>query len=221
MFSQQYILQTLKNTLAANPTGEKLIRVYITAGDGFGLCIHGTPRLIILVDDFTPPSPLQLTRGVSLMTYCYSRPTPLAKSTNYTEGVLATIIAKKKKHDEAVFVNHKNELIEGTTYNIIAQTSSGWVTPKEGLLPGITLQTVMRLLSKMKCKIHYRNIKLSELKNLEGLFITSSNREILPVRRVDNIAINVSAASQNAPPILEQFRRYVERYTAANKKFWE
>ena len=220
-FSAKKILENLKKTLAANPAGEKLIRIYITAGDGHGLGIHGQARLLILVDDFTPPPANQITRGVSLMTYKYLRPTPLAKSTNYTEAVLATIMAKKKKFDEAVFVNNKSELTEGTTYNIIAQTSAGWIIPSEGLLPGITLQTITRLLKKSKQQITFRNIKLSELTTLKGLFITSSNREILPVRRIDKIPIKISNTSQNTSLIFQHFRSYVDRYTAANQKFWK
>ncbi len=219
-FQKNEIFSALKKTLLANPGGEKLIRIYITAGEGAGLRPIGQPRLIVLVDDFTPPPLEHQTSGVSLMTYPYMRPTPQAKSTNYTEAVLATILAKRKNFDEAVFVNSRSELTEGTTYNLLAHTASGWVVPTDGLLLGITIQIVLRLLKRHRQKVHLRNITLKDLAKCFGLYMTSSTREILPVRQVDRMTLPIETDSQKDFSLHAAFREYTRLYSSRHKKYW-
>lgn len=106
------ILSAIKASLTSNPPGDKLIRIFLTGGDGSGLVQNTNARLIICVDPFKPFPTKQYTEGVKLWPHSYVRTNPEAKSTNYSEAVIATSHANSNDFDEAVYTNFRGELTE-------------------------------------------------------------------------------------------------------------
>lgn len=181
--SAQEIHQAINDALKNNPPGEKLIRIFLTGGDGAGVLQTGKPRLLICVDHFKPFPKIQYSQGVKLMPYTHQRSNPQAKSTNYCDAVTATYLARKSRCDEAVYINEHGHLTEGTTFNILCYTPKSWIIPRDQILFGLTARVVEGYLKRLKQKVIYRDIAPRDLRCAE-VYITSSNREIIPVRLI-------------------------------------
>jgi branched-chain amino acid aminotransferase len=175
--------------LGANDFEDSLIRIYVTGGEAAGFAPAGRERLLILVDPLRIYPVRQYAEGVSLATRMMQRSLPLAKSTDYVIGVRETIWAKKGGFDEVAFLDSQSALLEGTTFNIVAVRNAELVTPKEGVLRGITLQHTLKLAEKAGLAIRRAPISPRELARADEMFITSSTREVMPVARVDHTRI--------------------------------
>ena len=130
----------------------------------------------------------QYTRGFSLLYSSVRRnetsPLTAIKSLNQGDNILQRRAALYRGFDEAVFLNSKGELTEGTVSNLFFVADKRLYTPDTncGLLAG----TVRRwLIEKYNAKeIHLRT---KELGFFQEMFITNSLLGIMPVCRLDTL----------------------------------
>ena len=176
-------------TLRVNSFKESLIKIYVTGGISSGFIPEKKGTVIIWVEPFHAFPSWQYTKGISLYTTSLVRSFPEAKSTSYLSGVVATIEAKQKRFDEAVFVDKKGAILEGSTFNVFAIKNKTLITPQHDILVGITAEEVIKLARKEKLTLIRKPISTSDLRTCSELFITSSNRELIPVKRVNQIQI--------------------------------
>ncbi len=113
---------------------------------------------------------------------------PEAKSGNYLNNVMAMHEAKKQGADDALLVNSRNEITEGTTFNLWMSKENKVLTPAitSGLLQGITRQKVIEICQKENINFEETIIKPSQLLEADEVFITSSTRGIMPVGRIND-----------------------------------
>ncbi len=109
------------------------------------------------------------------------------KTISYGENVVALAYAKKQGGSEAIFANTAGSLCEGTGSNIFIVYEGDLVTPpvSAGCLPGITRALVLELCEKLDVPVQQRNVPLRALAEASEAFLTSSLREVQPVRTVD------------------------------------
>jgi branched-chain amino acid aminotransferase len=109
------------------------------------------------------------------------------KTISYGENVVALAYAKKQGGTEAIFANTAGSLCEGTGSNIFIVYEGDLITPpvSAGCLPGITRALVLELCEKYDIQVQQRNIPLRALAEASEAFLTSSLREVQPVRTVD------------------------------------
>ncbi len=69
------------------------------------------------------------------------------KTFNYTQSIQALIEANKKNFDDSLFLNTKNELCCGTTFNLLLRRNNKWLTPRKesGCMPGIMINKLLNL----------------------------------------------------------------------------
>jgi len=69
------------------------------------------------------------------------------KTFNYIQSIQALIEANKKKFDDSLLLNTKNELCCGTTFNLILKRKDKWFTPRKesGCMPGIMISKLLDL----------------------------------------------------------------------------
>jgi branched-chain amino acid aminotransferase len=183
------IKKRVGQTLKANRFSESLIKIYATGGVSSGFTPENKGTVIIWVEPFKPFPQWQYKKGISLYTTSLTRSFPEIKSTSYLSGVVATVEAKKRGFDEAVFVDRAGAILEGSTFNVFALKNNQIITPEKNILIGITAQEVVKLIKKEGLKLVRKPISSSLLKSCSELFITSSNRELIPAIRVNHIKI--------------------------------
>ena len=168
---------------------EANIRILVTGGsspDFFTPADH--PRLIVLATDIPALPAHWYTKGIKVITFFQQRVLPDAKATNYIPAVLALKEAKAQGAVEAIYTTQDNLVLEGTTSNLFALIDGALVTPENGVLKGITRKTVIELGKKL-FPVAEQDLSLETLLSASELFITGTNKGIVPVIQVNDQTI--------------------------------
>lgn len=165
---------------------EANIRILVTGGSSPDFFMPAdNPRLIVLATDI-PALPVHwYTNGVKVITFFQQRVLPDAKATNYIPAVLALKEAKAQGAVEALYTTRDNMVLEGTTSNLFALIDGTLVTPENGVLKGITRKTVIELGKKL-FPVAEQDLSLETLLSASELFITGTNKGIVPVIQVND-----------------------------------
>ena len=104
------------------------------------------------------------------------------KTTSYAENVVALRAAHDAGADEALFVDTRGRVCEGTGSNVFYFVNGHLVTPSlaTGCLAGVTRELVMELVDVMVA-----DAPVGLLGGADEAFITSSTRDVLPVSHLD------------------------------------
>lgn len=191
---------------------ESNIRIVYTGGiSPDGVTPQGNGILMIMV---TPKHELPdwwYSDGAAVVTVGMERFIPTSKSTNYLNAVFAQQMAKKQGAIEAIYVDRQNRVLEGTTTNIFGLKDGMLVTPPDGILGGITRSVVLDL-AKDKHDIALRHIDMGELHTFDEIFISASNKEIVPVIRVNEMVVADGKPGKQTLEIMRLFREYTDAY---------
>lgn len=212
-WSNQEIEESVMKTLDKNPElQEANIRILITGGESLdGLVPDGNGKLIVMV---TPPkkNPANwYTDGVKIITTSTERFLPDAKSINYLAGVMALQAAKQANAIEAIYVNKNNMLLEGTTTNFFCFIDGKLVTVGKNVLSGITRKVIAELAAD-HFEIEIRDVNIGEIPKMDEVFISASNKEIVPVIQIDDHIIADGKLGPNTQKIMSLFRVFTTNY---------
>lgn len=188
-WSRRQLADIIGKTLSRNYFAEANIRTIITGGSSPDFVTpQGRPRLLVLVSP-APELPQKWYKdGVKIIVYHGERLIPDAKSLNYVPGTMAMDLARRQGAVEAVYVDRQNRVRECSSSNIFAFQGDDLITPAEGILEGITRQVVIDLAQK-RFRVHLREVLLTELLKADEVFITGSNKGIVPVVAIDQATI--------------------------------
>lgn len=105
------------------------------------------------------------------------------KTTSYAENVVALTYAHGRDAGEAIFANTRGRLCEGTGSNVFLGIGGRLLTPplSAGCLAGITRDLVLQWLPD----VVEEDLPELALHQANEAFLTSSTRDIQPIRRVD------------------------------------
>jgi branched-chain amino acid aminotransferase len=105
------------------------------------------------------------------------------KTTSYADNVVALARAVERGASEAIFANTRGELCEGTGSNVFVAVGGRLITPPldSGCLPGITRELVLEWLGD----VVEEPLPLGALAGADEAFLTSSTRDVQPIRTVD------------------------------------
>lgn len=176
-------------TLGRNSHAESNVRMIVTGGDSDdNIMPRGDSRLVVMVTPFTPPPEAWYRDGVKVITERAERYIPEAKTLNYIPAIVALQKARSQGAIDAIYVDRAERALEGTTTNLFAFFGDVLVTPNEGILCGITREVVLELASDLY-EVQIRDLSAEELLRADEVFITSSNKQICPVRQIDDKVI--------------------------------
>ena len=191
---------------------ESNIRIVYTGGiSPDGVTPQGNGILMVLVTPKLELPAWWYTDGAAVATVDMERFIPTSKSTNYLSAVFAQQLAKKQGAIEAIYVDRQNRVLEGTTTNIFGFKGGTLVTPPDGILPGITRSVVLDL-AKAAYEINLRHIDLDELKAFDEIFISASNKEIVPIIRINDMTVADGKPGPQTRNIMSMFREYTDAY---------
>ncbi len=211
--SNEQICDIVVQTIEKNPHHtESNIRIVYTGGvSPDGVTPQGNGILMVMV---TPKHELPTwwyTKGAKIITIDIERFIPTSKSTNYLSAVFAQQKAHKTGAVEAIYKDRENRLLEGTTTNLFCFKGNKLITPPDNILPGITRSVVLNL-TKDHYEIELRHINADELKEMDEIFITASNKEIVPVIQMDEMAIGNGKPGDKTCSVMEMFKKYTQDY---------
>ncbi len=215
-WSDEEIAQAVYDTMDKNPGYEEAnIRIVVTGGESSnGVLPEGKGKLIVMVTEKHSLPDWWYTDGAPVITVDIERYIPEAKSINYMNAVMAQQKAVKAKSIEAIYVDKDNRVLEGTTTNIFCFKGNKIITPGKDILNGITRKVVLEMVGDMY-DLEIRDILKDELKDFDEIFITASNKEIVPVNRIDDLVIGNGKPGPKTLAVMDAFRELTGAYGKA------
>lgn len=196
------------DTLRRNHLPEANIRILVTGGvSADGIMPITKAGLIVLV---TPPREYPVEyyeHGVKVITIEIDRYIPNAKTINYIPAIVALKKARQAGAIEALYVNRENCILEGTTTNFFVFRGNQLITPKDDILPGVTREVVLEL-AQEKFEIIEYPLAIDDLSGVDEAFICASNKEIMPVRQVNDLQIGNQTPGPNTQLLMDRFWKY-------------
>lgn len=164
-------------------TKQPTVRLIITGGqsrDGF------TSLQSAFYGISTPLPPSLSLLPIALQTTKLQRSFASVKTLNYVPAIVALKKAKAQGFQEALFTNHRGEILEATTSNVFVWKKDRLITSDSSqILRGITRALILRL-AKSEFSIEERPLLYEELSEVTEAFTSSSIKEILSISQIDH-----------------------------------
>jgi branched-chain amino acid aminotransferase len=125
--------------------------------------------------------------------------------------------AQARGFDEVILLNERGEVAECTSANIfIAEGNNVWTPPlNSGCLPGITREVLLGETLVPGIRVRERTLMPADLESADEVFITSTTRNLLPVRQIEERSVGRSDRIWDA--LETAFEKYVSSYVAGHK----
>jgi branched-chain amino acid aminotransferase len=187
--------EAMEQSVAENKrTGDGYIRALVTRGPGsLGLDPRKTtPQIIIIVDDISLFPRENYEKGLAIVSVPTIRNHPNAinpriKSLNYLNSIIAKMEALQANCVEALMINHKGEVAEGTGDNIFIVKQGVLKTPPPdaGILEGITRGAIMELARANNIVVQESTMTRYDVYTADECFLTGTAAEVIPVVKCD------------------------------------
>jgi branched-chain amino acid aminotransferase len=191
---------------------ESNVRIVYTGGvSSDGVTPEGNGKLMVMVTPRHLLPETVYTDGAKVITADIERFLPDAKSTSYLNAVYALQLANRADAIETVYVDRHQRVLEGTTSNIFFVQGNTLVTAGTDILPGITRQVILDLV-RDRFQVELRDIGRNELDQVDEAFLTASNKEVVPVTRLDDRVIGGGVPGEKTREIMELFSEYTAAF---------
>ncbi len=151
-------------------------------------------------------------QGVTSITIQYERLFPNAKTLNMLPSYLAYKKAKDKNCYDALLLNRHGNILEGTRTNFFTMKDRVLYTaPKKTILDGVTRQTVIAVAKEKGFSIEEWDISLSQLKEYDAAFFTSTSAKILPIHQIDDFVF------PSFPSVLRKLMNHYDDFLEKSK----
>jgi branched-chain amino acid aminotransferase len=216
--SDRELLDQLEALAARAANEESYIRIIVSRG--VGDCSYSFERVqgptVVMVVKPLPAYPDWHYRdGIRAAAVAVRRNHPRAldpaiKSSNLLNNILAVREAQARQAEEPVLLNHEGFLAEGASTNVFVGRGGALQTPPlaAGILAGITREVVLELAGRLGIACQEKPLHLDDLLAADEAFLTSTTREIVPVKQVDETPIGDGRPGPLTRRLLEAFRAY-------------
>jgi branched-chain amino acid aminotransferase len=134
------------------------------------------------------------------------------KVTSWAQNLTWNEKAHEDGYDEVLLLNEHGEVSECTSANVFIVRGTEVFTPPlatSGCLPGVTRALLLEELHLPGLTVREGAFKPAELEQADGVFITSTTRDLLPVLTVDKRPL------QQAPEVLSRLQDAFRGYRSA------
>ncbi len=210
-YTREHITGIIQEIIERNSYKHASIRILVTGGESEdGILPSGNTVLAVLITQLGERDMERFARGYKVITSRLQRVSPEAKTTNYIEAVRSLKEATRRDAVDALFVNEQGHVLEGTRSNFFVFQGNTLITPRVGVLIGVTRNTVLELAQGL-FTLDERPISLDELAHVDEAFITSSSKEITPVIQIDDIVIGDGKPGPHTTTLEQRFIEMVEQ----------
>jgi branched-chain amino acid aminotransferase len=216
--SDDALLHRVRALLARAGEIESYIRIVVTRGVGTSSydfdAVEG-PTVVMIQKALPPPSARHYAEGVHLSVVDVRRNhalslDPAIKSSNLLNNILALREAQARGAEEPVLLNHEGQVAEGASTNVFVVQGGALVTPplSAGILAGITREVVLELAAAQAVPAREEPLELAGLLGADEAFLSSTTREIMPIRQVDDRMIGDGRPGPLTRALMDAFRAY-------------
>jgi len=136
----------------------------------------------------------QRERGLRLMVSEVQRISPRsvdprAKNYHWNDLTMGLLGALDAGYDTVVLTDGAGNVVEGPGFNIFCVRDGVLITPKEGVLEGVSRRTVIEIARSHGMKVEIRELPADELRRADEAFLSTSGGGVLPVTQVDGAAL--------------------------------
>lgn len=155
------------------------------------------PRVLVTLRSV----PVDRAEPVRLRTVRYARELPGVKHTGLFGAVHQRRAARLAGYDDALFVDDRGRITEGTTWNIALLDADRVTWPAGEQLPGVTMRLLNSALGRVALAGRTAEVTPADLAGRYAAVITNSAIGVRPVGSVDGVAL------PTAPALVEALRR--------------
>jgi branched-chain amino acid aminotransferase len=193
------MLRVLTELLRRNRASDAIARLALTRGSGpRGYSPRGADYPTLAMTLFQPA---KRAASYKVITSSLRLPAhdPLSsfKHGNKLRQVLARAEADADGANEALLLNDRNEVVEGTSTNLFWIDRDVVCTPPlDGILPGTTRNYLLARCADLGIRTREARIKLPALMKTSGAFVTSCGIEVMEISHINGHKIASSPLTQ-------------------------
>ncbi len=188
--SKEELRGSIQQLIIKNGLPNGSIRLLLTGGCSLDGYTPTDPNLAIMQYPEAVNNPELYQKGIKLLLAEFKREIPTVKTINYLNGIRLIPELKRKGAVEPLYF-FEGHLLETVRSNVFIVTPSGTLmTPNEDILMGITRKKVIEAAREMDIRVQEGTVTLEDLKDAAEVFITGSNKKVMPVTQVDEQIFN-------------------------------
>lgn len=183
----------IKELLEANNFIDEKVAVRLTVTDGIyerGLLSNGQQKPTVILTAARLPETQMQSMTATIVTTRRNEGSLSAriKSISYLDNIFAKKEAVDKGFDEAILLNSKSYVAEGSISNIFMVKNNTLYTPPvdDGALPGVTRHIIINKLNLDGIEIKEQHITVDMLLNADEVFISNALMGVKPISKLDN-----------------------------------
>jgi branched-chain amino acid aminotransferase len=213
------IKKAILETCKANGIKDGYIRPVMTRGIGnLGLApwLCKNPSFFVIADTIQLYPKECYENGMAIITVPTRRNlneamSPMVKSLNYLNNIMAKIEAKNAGVEEAIMLNNEGYVAECTGDNIFMIKNRKIITPPivAGALPGITMATVLSIAEKLGYTVVEKFFSRAEMFIADEVFLTGTAAEVVPVIKLDGRVIGNGKPGEITKQLIKRFTEVV------------
>ncbi len=206
-FTEAAVIDALERLVVANGLEDNNVKVVVIGRDGRFADWYAFP----LPPVYPPAGSGQ--EGVSCLVYPGERHFPQAKSLSMLLSTVAYRTAASLECYDALFVNRRDEITEGTRTNVFYALADEpdviYTPPAKDVLSGITRKTFMAVCEADGKKISERPLPLAEVESRSvGLLVSSTSTRLVPVSALRYQGRDEGVSVPLFPSLLQAAERY-------------
>lgn len=168
------------------------------------------PSLFVSIEPVEPLPESLYRDGVWCVTIPLRRDHPDAKDTRFLATAAAAYQGLPPGAHEGLMVAEDGSILEGLSSNFFAILDGALRTERERALPGVTRSIILDLCQGLM-PVTLTPIRQTDVPRVSECFLTSVSREILPVIRIDDVAIGPGTPGPATRNLMSGFRALIER----------
>jgi branched-chain amino acid aminotransferase len=211
------IIEAVLETIRKNELQDGYVRLVITRGIGdLGLnpALCARPTIFIIASKITLYPEEMYRLGLDVVT-CATRRiahgalSPMVKSLNYLNNVLAKIEAQQAGAGEGLMLNEQGFVAECTGDNIFTVKDGKIFTPpiSSGALAGITRQVAIEMAVEFGIPISEPEMTRYDIFTADECFLTGTAAEVIPVVKLDSRVIGSGVPGPITRRLIDRFHQ--------------
>lgn len=215
------LTEAVLETIRKNQLRDSYVRLVVTRGTG-DLGVDPTlckaPTVFIIAEPMLSSLGPKEPKVVGAVISSYRRDSVDAtsheiKSLNYMNSILAKIEANASGADDAILLDHRGFISEGSVTNVFIVKDGRVATPSTaaGILHGITRERLIVLCSDLGLDLQERDVTLFELTTADEVFLVGTKSEIVAVGSVSGVKVGAGGAGPVTRRLCQEFAKVVRR----------